>query len=54
MGTMIFMVKDLKKRKKKKNQKNCYVSIVKDIYIGMVWFHNTFSTLFFFEKCVCI
>ena len=32
MGTMIFMVEDLKKRKKKKDQKTCYVSIAK-IYI---------------------
>lgn len=33
MGTMIFMVEDLKKRKKKKDQKSCYVSIAKCIYI---------------------
>ena len=29
MGTTIFMVEDLKNRKKKKDQKSCYVSIVK-------------------------
>ena len=50
MGTMIFMAEDLKNRKKKKDQKSCYVSIAKGIYAEMVWFHNTFSTLFFFLR----
>lgn len=40
------MVEKLENRKKKKDQKTCYVSIAKDIYVKMVWFHNTFSGVF--------
>ena len=50
MGTMFFMVEKLEKRKKKKDQKSCYVSIRIMIYIKIVWFYNTFSTLFFFLR----
>ncbi len=43
------MVEKLEKRKKKKDQKSCYVSIAKDIYI-LKWygFITRFRHIFFF------